>query len=561
MRLKIILAISLIAFSPAMASRGLVVAALEGDTAAASLLLESGDDPNSATPEGATPLAAAAGAGNVEIIELLLAAGASVNQLGVDKLGPEAEQESPLTPLNWAAIGGHLEAVKVLLAAGADPNIKSPEGGGGALLAATGKNCPEIAKLLLENGADPNSATIDGHTPLEVPILRSDLGMAKILLEAGADPNLVLDRVVTVDNPLASEGEETITIREPEIFWAFIPTSPEPERQQMVELLVEYGADPNVSSKGKWLPFFKIPAGSTPLHLAANLGWVSTVAKLIQAGADVNAVDNFGASPLHHAAENGDVDTIKILLAAGAQVNLFAKGESATKKPIGISPLYFAANGGHLEAAQLLLEHGADPNPGPYPGMDEMDEIPDGLSALHWAALHQQPDLVKLLVDAGAKVDIVGEFSFTFGGPDSEPVKKLVVAGTPLAASAMLGKDPETIRILVQAGADPNFPVVGISDPNLSLTPLHLTVIQDHPESLAALIELGAQVDAPDNAGMTALHWSAWRGAAEPARLLLGSGADPTLKDQKGKIPLDYARESGNSELVTLLEMAMANKN
>ena len=59
---------------------------------------------------------------------------------------------------------------------------------------------------------------------------------------------------------------------------------------------------------------------------------------------------------------------------------------------------------------------------------------------------------------------------------------------------------------------------------------------------------------------MTALHWAAYAGASESAQLLLAHGANPKLKDKEGKTPLDYARESGNSELVTLLENAKAMK-
>jgi ankyrin repeat protein len=61
---------------------------------------------------------------------------------------------------------------------------------------------------------------------------------------------------------------------------------------------------------------------------------------------------------------------------------------------------------------------------------------------------------------------------------------------------------------------------------------------------------------------MTALHWAAYAGAPEAARILIEHGADAKLVDQKGKTALDYARENGNHpELVALLEKAMAARN
>ena len=176
-----------------------------------------------------------------------------------------------------------------------------------------------------------------------------------------------------------------------------------------------------------------------------------------------------------------------------------------------------------------------------------------------------------MLIDAGAQVNAVGECSFDFLDPGMEPVKKLPVAGTPLAASALRGKDPETIGILVQAGADPNSPVKGVADPNqrtqayppetYSLTPMHLVSSGEHPEIIEVLLSAGADANGTDASGMTALHWAAYAGALEAARLLIEHGADPELKDKEGKTPLGYARESGNPELVALLEKAMAARN
>lgn len=96
------------------------------------------------------------------------------------------------------------------------------------------------------------------------------------------------------------------------------------------------------------------PDGFTPLHLAAFFGFPPIAERLLQAGADVNAVarNAMALQPLHSAAAAGQAAIVRLLLERGAAVNARQAG--------GYVPLHAAANLGDAEMARLLLERGAD---------------------------------------------------------------------------------------------------------------------------------------------------------------------------------------------------------
>lgn len=66
-------------------------------------------------------------------------------------------------------------------------------------------------------------------------------------------------------------------------------------------------------------------------------------------------------------------------------------------------------------------------------------------------------------------------------------------------------------------------------------------------------LKWGADTDAPDGDGRTPLHWAAYKGASDTARLLLVLGARPGLQDREGCTPLHWAAIRGNSEACTAL--------
>jgi uncharacterized protein len=86
-------------------------------------------------------------------------------------------------------------------------------------------------------------------------------------------------------------------------------------------------------------------------------------------------------------------------------------------------------------------------------------------------------------------------------------------------------------------------------------TPLHYAALDDAAESVRALIDAGADVDARDQAGNTPLHFAAQEGSLAVGRILLEAGAAVDPKDQHGNTPLWRAvfNSRGDGEMITLL--------
>ena len=103
---------------------------------------------------------------------------------------------------------------------------------------------------------------------------------------------------------------------------------------------------------------------------------------------------------------------------------------------------------------------------------------------------------------------------------------------------------PEIARMLIDAGAD-----VNIQDEN-GLTPLHWCARFDRPEILGVLIDAGADLNIQDNFGKTALHWCADKYRPEIAWMLLDAGADKTIPNNDGELPYELANTQELKELL-----------
>jgi uncharacterized protein len=123
----------------------------------------------------------------------------------------------------------------------------------------------------------------------------------------------------------------------------------------------------------------------------------------------------------------------------------------------------------------------------------------------------------------------------------------------PLVMAAYLGHD-EIVRLLLAAGAD-----VGAVDPSMRATALHAAAYAGRTESARLLIAGGIDINrqGPRN-GYTALHDAIWENNIDTARVIIDAGADLTLTSHSGETPLDFARAKHRTEIVAMIERALA---
>ncbi|MCH8268645.1 MAG: ankyrin repeat domain-containing protein [Acidobacteria bacterium] len=300
--------------------------------------------------------------------------------------------------------------------------------------------------------------------------------------------------------------------------------------------------------------------GATALAWAAHRDDLETAELLIRAGADVNAANDHGVTPLSLACTNRNAAMAEKLLDAGADPN--------ASLWTGETVLMTCVNAGSVEAVKLLLARGADVN---------AKETQKGQTALMWAVAGKHSEVARALVEHGADVRARSKMSllpepFTNVSTNGEGLSyspdvyfpKSAGGFTPLLFAAQQG-DLDSARILLEAGADVN-----------EATPedgsvLVVATASGHEKLALFLLEQGADPNATDVFGITALHYTLHEGLfaisgarrrptdrfgwlrpnmPELMKALLAKGADPNARIAKEFPPYDYtpiARANGNT--------------
>ena len=230
----------------------------EGNLKAISKMLAKGLDPNIADDQTLLDYAVKQSfkLEGLEIVRLLLEAGADPNASG---------KRSPLHYVSHHR--GLVETARLLLEAGADPNVADRNGQTPLHWVAV-YNLVEMAGMLIGGGANPNAVDKRGRTPLHISANEGSIGTTRVLLEGGADPNVADENGQT---PLHDSA--TYSYR---------------EGVKIIDLLLAANAEVNVADKN----------GITPLHIAARLTQPTKIIKLLEGGADPNAVDKDGRKPV-----------------------------------------------------------------------------------------------------------------------------------------------------------------------------------------------------------------------------------------------------------------------
>lgn len=431
-----------------------------------------------------------------------------------------------MTPLHCAAQRGNEAMVDLLLDSGADINAQTAKGDT-ALHLATVKGERRVMKLLLARGADTKKTNKEGHTALHMAIgTASDEATIPLLVKSKVDVNAVNSKTGDTGLHLAVEFK----------------------RPRILLFLLNKRAIINSFNK----------KGLTPLHLAAKLNNCEALTLLLEREAQVESRSHDSATALHAAAEGGNWIAFDLLLAGGADINAWDKeGEtllhSKTFQPDGLgmvakllddganpearnskgyTPLQCAAMAGNKAVFFLLLERGAN----------IQVETPRGENLLHITPpCHEDyMDILQALLQKGLGVNARSSQGWT-------PLHQTAFRGTG-SPDITYDKSCEYLEMLLLHGAD----IDSVTDSPEKETALHLATRAyiPRPSFISLLLARGADINATNSEGKTALHLAAMRGREAVFRILLKHGADFSVKipytknDEKVEPSTDENKES-----------------
>jgi ankyrin repeat protein len=414
-------------------------------------------------------------------------------------------------------------------------------------------------RALLKQHADVNAPQADGMTALHWAAYLDDSETAKLLVEAKANVSVTNHYGVTPLSLACQNGNTAI-----------------------VELLLQHGADANTSLRG----------GETALMTAARTGKPGAVKALLAHGADVNAKERRGQTALMWAAADGNTEVVELLVKAGADIH-------ATLPDSGFTPFFFAARNGRTGVVQALMKAGIDVNEPMQPNKPTGKGPAKGTSALLLAIENGYYELALSLVDAGADPNDqrsgfapLHVMSWVRRPPRGEDqgaprpaelgnlsslqfVRELVKRGADVNARLANGKggagmyskkgatpflmasataDVPYMKLLLELGANPSIANAENSTPLIVACGWHIgsdqatEVAGEEPEVIEAaklLLKLGADVNAVDANGETAMHAAALKNLPMVVQFLADNGAKIEIwntKDKHGWTPLMIAQ-------------------
>jgi ankyrin repeat protein len=340
-----------------------------------------------------------------------------------------------------------------------------------------------------------------------------------------------------------------------------------------VKALLTAGAEPNTSRN----------SGETALMTCARSGRVEAVRALVDAGADVRAVEKSnGQNALMWAAARNNAEVVQYLLTKGADLKAKTTGT-------GFTPLLFAAREGAMGTAKVLLDAGADINEPSSTGFTPLiaatftakwdlakyllergadpNKSGAGFNALHWAAGSWENDISGSVGPEGyawiaglgpGKLDLVKALLAHGANPnakmDRRPPKygygsgsRLNVAGATPFLLAAVGAKADIMKALLAAGADPHLTTEDGTTALMTAAGygrIHgesRATADDSLDAVKVALQAGIDINAANRIGETALHAATYYQKDAVVSYLLEQGANVNAMNQRGETPLVLA--------------------
>jgi ankyrin repeat protein len=516
------------------------------DAELADMLIRAGANVKAANRTGMTPLAMASLYGNAGLIDRLIKAGADAKQKG-----PNGE-----TMLMFAARNGNPQAVQVLLEAGAEVNARETIRGTTALMWAIEQKHPEAVKVLLAGGADHSAKSGGAGLPRNYMANRVNLRAVELAQDRrrrAAAAGITYDEQLAIDQKsgrevggqrglgqaLDANGNPVTAGRQG---GAAAPAAPTSAQTPAPAATPPAAPAPTAEPGGRQPGAGRAGRGGN----GGNAGAQGRAAGTAQGAQDPDDDDNEvviaglvgsgggGLTPLVFAAREGDLESAKLLIEAGAPINEVTE--------YGWTPLLTAVNNRNYQLAKYLLDKGADPNIANKGGWTPLYLATDNRNIEGGDYPVPKPDMdhleiIKALLEKGAdpykkvKDNTLTRTIFTMQWFFED-------GATPFIRAAQ-SSDTELMKLLLQYKADPKA-VTALGDNALTVSGgigwvEGVTYERSHKENFEAmkmLLDLGLDPNHANNEGRTALMGAAMKGRPDVIQLLVDRGAKLDAHDK-----------------------------
>ena len=452
-----------------------------------------------------TPLENAARTDNLEMVELLVKAGAKVASDEKDFRSPLRSAKSvkmaeylvsrgadvkrpdalPYNILHSAIMLREVKGELIDYYASKGADVNEPDKSGVTPLKRAYTDAPELIGILVKNGAVIEAVDIPENTPIEHAIKSDSTAAVGFLVKKGADINRI-DGLTKV----------------PAVHFCRSP--------EMIAFVASIGADLNARDSNC----------NTLLYLTKDLKMIRA---LIAAGADINAGNYLNKTALFEAVASADFEKSKLLIDKGIDVSV--KSVSG-ELPIHIAPYISNNNPGtaeidaHKKMIELLINAGMDIN-----AADNRGTTPIFAAGSF--------DMIKFMVEKGAKLNVKGGDGYTLlhGAHTAEIASYFLKHGadvnargqqdwTPLIVAAYI--NPDMVDFLLDNGADMN---IMANDGGNYYAAIHIVAKYDRVKAVESLLKHGADINMKDSRGWTPLYIALANGSGETAKLLRSKGA------------------------------------